>query len=117
MIKSDYQKNQTLVFKVLSSQVRLNLIEALRDGEKDVSNLCVAIDEEQTRVSHELRCLTVCGFVDFRRDGKRMIYSLNSKTVLPILDAADNHTRRFSERMKGCDMITDVQKIVVNEKA
>ena len=112
MFKDDYQAH-VLVFKVLSNEVRLKLIEALRDGERDVTELCSAIREEQTRVSHELRCLTVCGFANFRREGKRVIYSLNSKTVLPILDAAEKHVKRFGERMEGCDMISDAKKILV----
>ncbi len=112
MSKQDFQAH-VLVFKVLSNQVRLKLIEALRDDERDVSELCSEVREEQTRVSHELRCLTVCGFANFRRDGKRIIYSLNSKTVVPILDAASKHVEKFGQRMEGCDMISDAKKITV----
>jgi DNA-binding transcriptional ArsR family regulator len=110
---TDYQAN-VLVFKVLSNHVRLKLIEALHEGEKDVGELCIAIDEEQTRVSHELRCLTVCGFAEFRREGKRIIYSLNSKTVVPILEAAEKHIAKFGDRMKGCDMISEAQKMTIS---
>lgn len=116
MSKQDYQAH-VLVFKVLSNQVRLKLIEALRDGERDVSELCSEVREEQTRVSHELRCLTVCGFANFRREGKRIIYSLNSKTVVPILDAAAKHVEKFGERMSGCDMISVAKKITVAQIA
>jgi DNA-binding transcriptional ArsR family regulator len=113
MSRADYQ-TKVLLFKVLSNQIRLKLIEALRDGEKDVSELCRVTREEQTRVSHELKCLTVCGFANFRRDGKRIIYSLNSKTVIPIIDAAENHAECFGERMKGCDMISEAQKMTIS---
>lgn len=112
MYKRDYQPS-IFVFKVLSNQIRLKLIEALRGGEKDVGELCKSVDEEQTRVSHELKCLTVCGFANSRRDGKRIIYSLNTKTVLPILEAAQRHIEKFEERMEGCDMISEAQKMTV----
>lgn len=114
MSRIDYS-TQVLVFKVLSNHVRLKLIEALRDGERDVGELCGTIREDQTRVSHELRCLTVCGFANFRREGKRILYSLNSKTVLPILDAAEKHVEKFGERMKGCDMISEAKKMSVSQ--
>ncbi|HZW56121.1 MAG TPA: metalloregulator ArsR/SmtB family transcription factor [Nitrososphaerales archaeon] len=116
-MSKQYYQAYVLVFKVLSNQVRLKLIEALRDGERDVGQLCSDIKEEQTRVSHELKCLTVCGFANYRRDGKRIIYSLNSKTVIPILDAASKHVEKFGERMEGCDMISDAKKITVAQIA
>ncbi|HKW04099.1 MAG TPA: metalloregulator ArsR/SmtB family transcription factor [Nitrososphaerales archaeon] len=117
MSKADYQA-KVLLFKVLSNHIRLKLIEALRGGEKDVTELCRVTREEQTRVSHELRCLTVCGFANFRREGKRMIYSLNSsKTVIAILDAAENHVEHFGERMKGCDMISEAQKMTISVRS
>lgn len=116
MSKDDYRA-QVLLFKVLSNEVRLKLIEALRSGEKSVGELCEKIKEEQTRVSHELRCLVVCGFADYRREGKRVMYSLNKKTVLPILEAADKHVERFGDRMKGCDMVSEAKKMIVPELA
>jgi DNA-binding transcriptional ArsR family regulator len=111
--KTDYQA-EVLLFKVLSNQIRLKLIETLRDGEKDVGELCRITREEQTRVSHELRCLTVCGFANSRREGKRMIYSLNSsKAIISILEAAEKHVEHFGERMKGCSMISEAQKMII----
>jgi ArsR family transcriptional regulator len=110
-------KNQAreFLFKILSNEVRLQLIEALHEGEKSVGELCNAIEEEQTRVSHELHCLMVCGFVNYRRDGKRIIYSLNGKTVIPLLESADRHIENFGERMKSCNTISDARRVIINE--
>ena len=102
---------RVLLFKILANTIRLRLIEALDAGERSVGELCEETGEEQTRVSHELRCLTVCGLVTQRREGKRIIYSLNRKTVLPILRAADIHAAKFAERLKGCDMISEARSI------
>jgi hypothetical protein len=33
--------------------------------------------------------------------------------VVPILDAASKHVKKFGERMEGCDMISDAKKITV----
>ncbi len=107
------EQARVLLFKVLANNVRLRLIETLSTGERSVGELCDETDQEQTRVSHELRCLTVCGFVNQRREGKRIIYSLNRKSVLPILEAADKHTAKFAERMRGCEMISEARKMPI----
>ncbi len=109
------EQARVLLFKILANNVRLRLIEALAAGERSVGALCDETGEEQTRVSHELRCLTVCGLVTQRREGKRIIYSLNRKTVLPILRAADTHAAKFAERLKGCDMISEARSIPLPE--
>ncbi len=102
-----------LLFKVLANDVRLRLIEALASGEKSVGELSEETRQMQTRVSHELHCLTVCGVVNFRREGKQIIYSLNQRTVLPILQTAQKHAEKFAERMSGCEIISDARRMTV----
>lgn len=106
---------KVLLFKALGNHVRLRILETLCSRGMSVNELCEVVKEEQTRVSHELRCLTVCGLVDYRREGKRVIYSLNRKTVLPLLEAADRHVERFAERIRGCEMVSDAKRITVDE--
>src|SRR5712692_2976126 len=103
-----------LLFKVLSNNVRLRLINSLVERERTVSELCRDTDEEQTRVSHELRCLVVCGLVNYRRDGRMIEYSLNKRTVLPILAAAEKLVEKFGERMEGCEMISEARRMKVS---
>jgi len=114
MSQKTYQL-RVLLFKALANDVRLRIVEALTDGEKSVGELCDEIGEHQTRMSHELRCLLVCGFVGYRRDGKRIVYSLNRRTILPILEAADRHASEYGERMKGCDLVSEAKRMKVHE--
>ncbi len=113
MTKRDRQA-LVLLFKVFANDVRLKLIETLTSGEKSVSELSEETGEMQTRISHELRCLTVCGVVNYRREGKRIIYSLNKRTVLPILETAEKHAETFADRMKGCEIISDARRMTVH---
>jgi ArsR family transcriptional regulator len=106
---------KVLLFKALGNDVRLSILEELSRGALSVNEICKAIEEQQTRVSHELRCLTVCGFVNYRREGKNVLYSLNRNTVLPILRAADRHAGKFAERIKGCEMVSEAKRITVHE--
>ncbi len=114
MPKKEWQA-EILLFKVLSNETRLRIIDSLRGGDRSVTELCEKTQENQTRISHELRCLTVCGVVNYERDGKRIIYSLNKKTVLPILEAADKHVETYADRMKGCDMVSEARRMKVVE--
>ncbi len=100
-----------LLFKVLSNSTRLKIAASLIGGKKSVSEICTETGTDQARVSHELRCLTVCGLVDFARDGKQVIYSLNRETVLPILEAAGEHVKRFGDRMGSCDIISEAKRV------
>lgn len=109
---------RVLFFKVLANGVRLRIVEALRGStacELSVGELCQVLRVGQTRVSHELRCLLVCGLVDYRREGKRIIYSLNKKTVAPVLEAADKHVVRFAERMKKCSALSEAKSTGLDE--
>ncbi len=102
-----------LIFKVLSNEVRLAIIEALLKAPMDVNEICGEIHEEQPRVSHELRCLAVCGFVHSERKGKKMIYGLNKDTITPIIDAANKHAKIFGDKIRDCEMLSDVRKMTI----
>jgi|BEDMetMinimDraft_2_1075160.scaffolds.fasta_scaffold02044_4 Predicted transcriptional regulators len=104
-------KINVLVFKVLSNEVRLAIIEALLKAPMNVGEICEEIHENQPRVSHELRCLAVCGFVYSRRDGKKMVYELNKETIAPIIEAANKHAKIFGNKMRGCKILSDIRKI------
>lgn len=114
MFRSD-TSSVALLFRVLSNEVRLRLVESLAEGEKNVSDLCSVLGQEQTRVSHELRCLLVCGLVEYRREGRQMIYSLNRDTVLPILKAADKHATQFCDRIESCEIVSEMRRVRLHE--
>jgi Bacterial regulatory protein, arsR family. len=59
----------------------MEIINTLRNGPKSVSEIVKETSFEQSRVSHNLKCLMDCGFVERRRNGKYIIYSLNKDTI------------------------------------
>ena len=81
-------------FEVISHKIRLRIIELLRERPMCVSEICDRLSEEQSKVSHNLRKLTDCHFVNVRQDGKNRIYSLNSDTIMPIMNLVKNHVQR-----------------------
>jgi len=91
-------------FDILATRSRLDLVLTLRDRPKSVGEISKAIAVERTNVSHQLRRLRECGFVFERREGKKRMYSLNRETVIPILDLAEIHVRKYCkmERTGRC---------------
>ena len=73
----------------------MKIIETLISGPKSVSEICSLIKEEQSKVSHNLRKLMECRFLDVEKKGKQRIYSLNKDTIIPILKLVERHVHKY----------------------
>jgi DNA-binding transcriptional ArsR family regulator len=60
-----------------------------------VTELVKKLKIEQSNLSHALADLRECNLVTFRKNGKERIYSLNAKTLLPILKIIDIHAKNY----------------------
>ncbi len=78
-------------FANFSNYTRMKIIIALADGPLSVNELTEQIGDEQSNVSHHLKQMAHCSLVDVKREGKKRIYSLNEKTVKPMLAMAQEH--------------------------
>ncbi|MFH2028712.1 MAG: metalloregulator ArsR/SmtB family transcription factor [Nanoarchaeota archaeon] len=94
-------KSYELFFEVFSNKTRMMIIEALMTGEKSVNDICKITNEEQSKISHNLRKLMECNFLDVKREGKRRIYSLNKDTTIPILQLVEKHVRTYCKETCG----------------
>ena len=99
----------TLFFKALSNDTRLRIIGLLRKGPRNVTEIGQALDIEQSMVSHNLTCLTNCGFVLASQNGKNKVCALNEETVLPLLQLMDRHIERYGRNLEGCKVLKDVR--------
>ena len=79
------------LFKVFSDSTRIRILYALMDGEKNVSEICEAVEMTQSAVSHQLKTLKSSHLVKVRRDGKAMLYSLADDHVETILKIGMEH--------------------------
>lgn len=94
-----------LFFKAFANKTRFEIIELLKKGPKNVNDICKKLGYEQSRVSHNLKCLIDCGFVENNRNGKQVIYSLNKATIKPLLELIDKHIGRYSIHLKRCGIV------------
>ena len=74
-------KEAAELFKMLSVDKRIEIIELLKKGDTSVNAMAEALGITQSAVSQHLRVLKAAGFVKDKRQGYWIYYSLN-KDVL-----------------------------------
>lgn len=89
-------------FAVLSNKQRVRILQYLNEtGASNVSSISKALEVEQSAVSHCMKRLLDCHFVEVEPQGKERLYRINNKTVKPLFKLIDQHVRSYC--VKGCD--------------
>ena len=78
--------NPSDVFKALSDQNRLRIVELLRNGELCACRLLEEMNFTQPTLSHHMGILIKAGIVNGRKDGKWVYYSMNKETLEKVTD-------------------------------
>lgn len=88
-------KTPHLFFSKLANPLRIEIISALKKSEKglSVNEISKTMWVEQSKISHALADLRTCNLVNVIQKGKQRVYSLNKKTLLPILKIIDKHAQ------------------------
>jgi DNA-binding transcriptional ArsR family regulator len=73
-------------FRVLAEPLRLRMLQLLRSGEKNVSELTAALDTTQPNVSKHLRVLQEAGFIGRRQVGNSVYCFITDATVFQLCD-------------------------------
>ncbi len=89
-------------FQGLSDPTRIEILELLLSGEKNVSEIVSAIGGSQSRVSNHLACLRWCGFVTTRREGLFVYYYICDPRVREILRLGQEVAREHEEGLLTC---------------
>src|SRR5215475_8847661 len=75
-------------FKALAHPLRIAILDALRDGEAGVGELCLRLSVEQAALSQQLAVLRNRNIVAGRKEGLNVYYSVRDSTVFKLLDVA-----------------------------
>jgi ArsR family transcriptional regulator len=75
------------LFSILSTPIRLKIISALCNGEKNVSQLLCEIDTTQPNMSQHLATLYRAGVLGRRRDSTQIYYKLQNERVASLCRA------------------------------
>lgn len=84
------------VFEILADPTRRLIVEALREGERSVTELIDEADIGQSGVSRQLAILHDAGFVRVRPDGRRRLYSLRPEPFREL----EAWTKRYKHVMQ-----------------
>lgn len=93
--ENDIYDAYKIFFGTLVSDSRLRIINLLRKGKKNVSEIANQIGIDQTAVSHDLARMKICGFVKVEIEGKFRYYKLNEETIRPLMELIDSHMSSY----------------------
>lgn len=89
--EEEYIINLSLVFQALSDPTRIKIVALLQQQELCVCSIASAIGSTNSNISHQLRILRNLKLLKFRREGKKVYYSLDDKHVKQLVEVAFEH--------------------------
>ena len=99
-----------IFFGTLVSESRLKIINMLRSGRMNVSEIIKELNMDQTHISHDLQRLRRCGFVKTEKAGKFIYYSLNKETIGQLMGIIDGHMSNYCVHILRND--TDINGVM-----
>ena len=82
-------------FETIAPRIRWKILSLLRKRAMSVSEISKELNEEQSKISHNLRNLMECRFLDVKSEGKKRIYSLNKETIVPLMNLVEKHVEKY----------------------
>ena len=87
------------VFQTLADPTRRRIVEALRNGEQQVTAVVARAGVHQSGVSRHLRILSESGFVTMRPDGQRRLYALRPEPFKELEAWLTQYRKLWEERL------------------
>jgi DNA-binding transcriptional ArsR family regulator len=109
-MKQNLTETCRLFFSTLSNPTRLAILELLRDGPKNVTEISEALNQEQSMISHNLKPLERCKFVFSERKKKERFYSLNKETMEQLFKTFAYHAEKYCPTQGKCLTPRELQK-------
>ena len=98
---------QSEVCKTLASPKRLEILNALKEGEKTVSELVEILGVPKANVSQHLAVMRHKGILDSRREGVNIYYRVaNPKVIKACILMREVLTEQMQEQSKLIDIVS-----------
>ena len=72
-------------FKALSDKTRREILNLLKEGDMSAGDIAAKFSMTQATVSHHLSVLKEAGLISDRREGKYIMYELNTSVIEEIM--------------------------------
>ena len=90
-------------FEVLAEPVRRRILDLLRERERSVGELVIALDLSQPGVSKHLRVLRDVGLVAVRQEAQRRWYGVNATPLAEIDEWLQPYRRLWAARLDALE--------------
>ncbi|MCW1294192.1 MAG: metalloregulator ArsR/SmtB family transcription factor [Candidatus Parvarchaeota archaeon] len=95
---------EDLFFEAFANRSRFNILKELNGRELCAGELQKILGIEQTNLSHNLRCLLNCKFINVRKEGRKRIYSI-TPDVRQIVDEILKHIKDYEAYLERCEIL------------
>ena len=102
--KSDqlrYEK-QAEIAKAISHPLRVAIVDFLKDGEQCVCDIAEEVGSERSNVSRHLSMMVRTGILDYRKEGPKVIYRLETPCILEFFSCV---TRMLKHQVRENDKL------------
>ena len=90
------------LFRGLADPSRVAILDALREGERTVTELVAVTGLSQPNASSHLACLRECGLVTSRQEGRFVFYALADARIAQLLRDAEAILADIAARVYAC---------------
>jgi len=79
------------VLKAVAHPIRIEIVEALEEGELCVGDIAALLGAKQAIISQQLNIMKDKGVLACRRDGQNVYYRVENRNVIRFLDCVRDH--------------------------
>ncbi len=91
------------VLEVIADPTRRRILDAVRDGERSVTELVGTVGMHQPGVSRHLKVLRDAGLVEVRRDAQRRLYRLRAEPLRELDEWLEPYRAELAGRLDSLE--------------
>lgn len=96
------------LFRTLGDATRLRILELLlQEGEMHQMEIVRRLGATQARVSEHMACLTWCGYVETRAEGRKTLYRIANRQVRGMLERARRFLEQNEAQIASCRIVDE----------
>ncbi len=95
-----------LFFDAFANKNRFRILAELYKKSLCAGDLQKKLGIEQTHLSHDLRCLLNCKFIDVKKKGRKRVYSINDETK-ELVSEISKHIKKYEWYLKKCSILKE----------